>query len=117
MRQRWQSFEAVFSGAARELPERSRLLQTARQTLARHALDYANYAFARGVREFPLDEFELFAEEMQIDAERSSAGRALSRRKKLGMLPLPLHPLWAPSAIAWRLAEELRRWRRWQIGI
>jgi hypothetical protein len=69
------------------------------------------------VREFPLDEFELFAEEMQIDAERSSAGRALSRRKKLGMLPLPLHPLWAPSAIAWRLAEELRRWRRWQIGI
>jgi hypothetical protein len=33
------------------------------------------------------------------------------------MLPLPLHPLWAPSAIAWRLAEELRRWRRWQIGI
>lgn len=115
--QRWQSFEAVFSGVARDLPERSQLVKTARQTLARQALDYANYAYARGVRGFPLDEFEQFAAQMQSDADRSSAGRALSRRKKLGMLPLPLHPLWAPSAIAWRLTEELRRWRRWQVGI
>lgn len=117
MKQRWGAFEAVFSGAGRDLPEREYLLETARQTLARQALDYASYAYARGISGFPLDEFELFAAEMQSDADRSRAGRALARRKKLGMLPLPLHPLWGLSAIAWRLTEESKRWRRWLVGI
>ena len=117
MRQRWHSFEAVFSGIASGLPERNQLLKTARETLARQALEYCSYAYARGLREFPVDEFEAFAEEMRRDAQQTSSGRALSLRKRLGMVPLPLHPLWAPSAVIWRLKEEIRRWRRWKVGI
>jgi hypothetical protein len=33
------------------------------------------------------------------------------------MSSLPLHPLWAPAAVAWRLEEIGRRWRRARIGV
>ncbi|MBF9233909.1 glycosyltransferase [Microvirga alba] len=117
LRQRWQSFEAVFSGAGHDLPERDQLFQTARRTVARHALDYANYAYARGFRDFPVDEYERFAHEVDAGVRDTKSGRALARRKRLGMTSLPLHPLWAPSAAALRLSELARRWRRRKVGV
>ena len=117
LKQRWQCFEVVFAGVGRNLKEGSGLLQIARRTLARQALERVNYAYARGFKEFPSTEFEALANEIWGDVRFSKEGRALARRKRLGMISLPIHPLWAPSAIAWRLEDVVRRWRRRRIGI
>jgi glycosyltransferase involved in cell wall biosynthesis len=59
LEQRWRCFEAVFSGVGAELKEASGLLETARQTMARQALNYISHAYARGLRDdFPAGEFE-----------------------------------------------------------
>ncbi|BCH35513.1 glycosyl transferase [Mesorhizobium sp. L-8-10] len=115
LKQRWQSFEVVFAGVGSNLD--GGLLQTARRTMARQALERVNYAYARGFRDFPTEEFEALAREIQVDVRDTKAGRALARRKRLGMTSLPLHPLWAPSAIAWRIEDLIRRWRCRRIGI
>jgi len=117
LKQRWQCFEAVFSGVGRGLEEAPELLQVARRTMARQALERVNYAYARGFKQFPSTDFETLAYEIGGDFRSTKEGRALARRKRLGMAPVPLHPLWAPSAIAWRLEEVVRRWRRHRIGI
>lgn len=117
VKQRWHSFEAIFAGVGCQVDGAVNLLRTARKTLAKQALEQANYAFARGFKDFPVDEFEAFAKSIQPSVESTRTGRALARRRRLGMVPLPLHPLWAASAIAWRLKEHVRRWRRAKIGI
>jgi len=117
LKQRWQSFEAVFAGVGGKLDEGARLLHTARRTMARQALERVNYAYARGFRDFPAGEFESLAHEIHEDVGSTKAGRALARRKRLGMISLPLHPLWAPSAIASRIEDLIRRWRCRRIGI
>ncbi|WP_152513773.1 glycosyltransferase family 2 protein [Sinorhizobium meliloti] len=117
LKQRWQSFEAVFAGVGGKLDDSASLLQIARRTLARQALERVNYAYARGFRDFPSDEFETLARQIYPDVASTKAGRALARRKRLGMVSLPLHPLWAPSAIAWRLVQMTRPYRRRRIGI
>jgi glycosyltransferase involved in cell wall biosynthesis len=117
LKQRWLSFEAVFLGIGSQLSEAERLFTIARRTMASQALRYSNYAYARGFREFPFAEFESFATAVWADANRLPAGRGLARRKRLGMLPLPLHPLWAPAALGLRLWELIRRWRRSAVGV
>ncbi|MEQ1955497.1 glycosyltransferase family 2 protein [Mesorhizobium yinganensis] len=117
LKQRWQCFEVVFAGVGRNLKDRSSLLQIARRTLASQALERVNYAYARGFKGFPSTEFEALATEIWGDVWFSKRGRALARRKKLGMISLPIHPLWAASAIAWRLEDVVRRWRCRRIGI
>lgn len=117
LQQRWQSFEAVFTGIGRALPECSSLYAQARRTIACQALEYANYAYARGFRAFPVENFEEFARDLDPSIYRTRVGRAYMRRKKWGMAPLPLHPLWAPAAVAWRSSEALRSWRRRRIGV
>jgi glycosyltransferase involved in cell wall biosynthesis len=117
LKQRWQSFEAVFHGVGAQLAEADLLFHTARATIASQALRLACYAYARGFRDFPIDDLVAFAYEVCPGIGQMTAGRALARRQRLGMLPLPLHPLWAPSAIAWRLEEVGRRFRRRQFGI
>ena len=117
IRQRWKAFETVLTGVGRNLDGADRLLETARRRLGAQALRYVNYAFARGFRDFPIKEFETFAREIFPAVGDTAAGRALARRKRLGMMPVPLHPLWAPSAIGWRLEETARRWRRSRVGI
>jgi hypothetical protein len=117
LEQRWRSFEAVFASTGCRLVNGPELLQTARETLARQALEYTNYAYARGFRDFPFEDFEALAREIQQDVAFTKTGRALARRKRFGMLPLPLHPLWAASALSWRFEEPIRRWRRRRIGI
>lgn len=117
LKQRWQSFEAVFSGEGRHLPGMNDLRRTARQTLAREALQLANYAYARGFRDFPIESFEALAYEIFPAARTTRAGRSLARRKAFGMVSLPLNPLWATSAVAWRLEGKLQDWRRSRLGI
>ncbi|QFU17873.1 glycosyltransferase family 2 protein [Microvirga thermotolerans] len=115
--ERWRSFEAIFTGLGRALPECAELYGLARRTLACQALDYANYAYARGKRNFPVAQFEQIAREIYPGVDKTRAGRAFERRKRLGMTVLPLHPLWAPAAIAWRSGEALRTWRRKRVGV
>ncbi|MCB1445369.1 MAG: glycosyltransferase [Rhizobiaceae bacterium] len=117
LKQRWQSFEAVFDGVGRSLADGARLRETARRTMTRHALEHINYAYARGFRDFPSEDFEAFAREIDPLMGESRMGRSLARRKRLGMVPLPLHPLWAIPALHWRLKEVVRRWRRARIGV
>lgn len=117
LKQRWQSFEAVFAGVGRGLMDGPQLLELARRTMARQALENVNYAYARGFRDFPVGEFEALANEIHWDMRNTKTGRALARRKRLGMTALPLHPLWAASACRWRLEELCRRWRRSRIGM
>jgi hypothetical protein len=117
LKQRWQCFEVVFAGVGQRLQDSQRLLQTARRTMARQALESVNYAYARGFRDFPAAEFEALANEINEDVRRTKEGRALARRKKLGMISLPLHPLWAASAISWRCYLLIRRWRHRRIGV
>jgi hypothetical protein len=117
LEQRWRSFEAVFAGVGSALEDGTSLLQTARRTLSRQALGSINYAYARGFRDFPVGEFEALARRIDSDADSSSAGQALTRRKRVGMMSLPLHPLWAASALAWRTEAMLARWRHQRIGV
>jgi glycosyltransferase involved in cell wall biosynthesis len=117
LEQRWRSFEAVFEGVGSRLENRVALLQLARRTLSRQALGSINYAYARGFRDFPAREFEIMARRIDGAANETKAGQALARRKRLGMLSLPLNPLWAASAIAWRAEELLARRRRQRIGV
>lgn len=117
IKQRWLSFEAVFTGIGRMLPEAEQLFATARQTIACQALEYANYAYARGFLTFPVESFEQFACHIYPGVGRTRTGRALERRKRFGMISLPLHPLWTPSAVAWRSTEAMRAWRRRRIGV
>jgi hypothetical protein len=92
-------------------------LQVARRTLARQALEHVNYAYARGFRDFPTARFEALACEIDPGVVRTRVGRALARRKRLGMISMPLHPFWAPSAIALRVGLRLRGWRHRRIGV
>ncbi|MDM9646065.1 glycosyltransferase [Rhizobium sp. S163] len=115
--QRWQSFQVVFSGVGRGLHNAAELLELARKTMSRQALEHVSYAYARGKRDFPYKRFEALALEIDPAARQSPMGRAVARRERLGILPLPIHPLWALPAIAFRLAEYLRRWRRGKIGV
>ncbi|MGN6487370.1 MAG: glycosyltransferase family 2 protein [Devosia sp.] len=117
LRQRMQSFEAVFAGVGGGLAEADELLAAARATLAKKALWTNNYAYARGKRNFPYAEFETFARKTVPDIMNSSAGRAYARRKRLGLLRMPLHPLWAPAAFAARLRQGVLQWRYQTIGV
>ncbi|MDW5317027.1 glycosyltransferase family 2 protein [Rhizobium sp. PL01] len=117
LKQRWQSFEVVFDGVGRGLAEGALLHKIARETMARQALEHINYAYARGFRDFPMEDFETFAKEVDPMVEQTRLGRRVARRKRLGMVSLPLHPLWALPAAHWRLKELLRRWRRAKIGV
>jgi glycosyltransferase involved in cell wall biosynthesis len=117
LKQRWECFEVVFSGAGGKLEEGAGLLQIARRTIASQALGCVNYAYARGLRDFPAHEFEALADQIHADVRNTRVGRALDRRKRLGMSSLPVHPLWAPSALGWRLRELVRQRRRQIIGI
>lgn len=117
LKQRWRAFEAVFNSTGKELERTHALFETARRTIACQTLKYANYAFARGFRDFPVGDFEAFARQVYPEVTHTRSGRALARRKRLGMVSLPVHPLWLASAIAWRTEEVVRRWRRGIIGI
>lgn len=117
LEQRWLSFEAVFSGVGASVRNKPELHRIARRTLAGHALLLANYAYARGIRSFPIGAAEALANKIDCDIGASRIGRAFKRRKRLGMLPLPLHPLWAIPAILFRLKGAARRWRRDRVGI
>ena len=99
LKQRWLSFEAVFSGVGAKLSNRAELQRIARDTLADQALKLANYAYARGFRNFPVAEAEALAYEIDPNIRNRRTGRAFYRRKRMGMAPLPLHPFWAASAI------------------
>jgi hypothetical protein len=46
-----------------------------------------------------------------------TAGRAFARRQRFGMMPLPLHPFWAVSAITWRLGALMKGLRSTRFGI
>ncbi|THK39048.1 glycosyltransferase [Ensifer sp. MPMI2T] len=117
LKQRWQSFEAVFSGVGHDLKNGPQLLELARCTMARQALECVNYAYARGFRDFPAGEFEALATAIHPGAKYTRTGKALARRKRFGMIALKLHPLWAASALRWRSEAWCRRWRCAQIGI
>jgi GT2 family glycosyltransferase len=116
LEQRWQAFEAALGSAGERATHD--LLPKARATIARHAIQYSNYAFARGSGDFPLSDYEALARRARPDVAQTAEGRALARRKRLGMMRgLPLHPVWAPSAIALRLVEIGRRFRRSEAGV
>lgn len=117
LKQRWQSFDVVFDGVGRGLAEGASLHQIARSTMARHALEHINYAYARGFRDFPTDEFEAFARELDPRYLETPLGRGLTLRKRLGMVSMPIHPLWALPAVSWRLKEIALRWRWDKIGV
>lgn len=118
LEQRMLSFNAVFTGVGRLLPDADELFETARRTMASQAMHMANYAYARGNASFPYDQFIEFADRTFPDIRALAVGRAFARRTRLGLMPyLPLHPLWAPAAIAWRLWEIMRRWRRYRVGV
>lgn len=117
LKQRWLSFENVFNGVGRGLAEGAHLQEIARRTLARQALEHINYAYARGFHDFPIDDFEELAKEIDPLVEWTRQGRRVARRRRLGMTSLPLHPLWALPALQWRFEEVIRRWRRSRIGV
>jgi glycosyltransferase involved in cell wall biosynthesis len=117
LKQRWQSFGVVFDGVGRGLAEGASLHQIARATMARHALEQINYAYARGFRDFPIDEFEAFARELDPKYLETPVGRGLTLRKRVGMVSIPIHPLWALPAVSWRLREVALRWRWKKIGV
>ena len=116
LEQRWQAFQAALGSSASAL--HSQLLTTARASIARHAVNSINYAFARGQRRFPVSAYEALAHRLQPDLDSTAGGRALALRKRMGMLRgLPLHPAWAVSAIALRIIELGRRARRGLVGV
>ena len=117
LKQRWQSFQTVFAGVGQGLADGAHLQEIARHTMARQALEHINYAYARGFADFPIEDFEDFAKEIDPSVEGTREGRSLARRRRLGMTSLPLHPLWALPALHWRFTEVLRRWRRNRIGV
>lgn len=117
LEQRWRSFEIVFNGVGSTLSEAKELLGIAKGTMARQALESINYAYARGFRTFPIREFEDFARAVDPDVDFTRTARAFSRRRRLGMIAFPIHPLWAPSAITLRLTQHLSAWRIRQLGV
>lgn len=116
LEQRWQAFQAALGSSASAL--HSQLLATARASIARHAVNSINYAFARGQRSFPVSAYEALAHSLQPNLDSTAGGQALARRKRLGMVRgMPLHPAWAASAIALRMIELGRRARRTLVGV
>jgi len=116
LRQRWQSFAVVFSGLGHNLPHRDDLLELARRTVRRQALDLVTYATARGFKDFPLDEFLGFVRELDGRSPRDASAAAARYSTRLPTV-LPLNPLWAPWAVGWRFYAVLMRWRQRALGI
>ncbi|WP_244484008.1 glycosyltransferase [Devosia sp. Leaf64] len=118
LKQRWLAFEAALGTGEHASVLHSQLLTTARATIARHAIQYSSYAYARGSLDFPFPAYEELALRARPDIGKTYGGRGLAWRKRLGMARgLPLHPLWAPSALALRITEVLRRVRRFGAGV
>jgi GT2 family glycosyltransferase len=115
--QRWQSFEAVFAGVGGRLEQGAMLRETARRTLALEAIEHVSHAYARGLRDFPVDEFEALARRIQPEVDASGAARTLAWRKRFGMVSMPVHPLWTMSIIARRIRDLVKSWRWRRIGI
>lgn len=114
---RWLAFDALLSGPTGKLTDPSALATTVRTTLATEALERANDAYMRGFREFPVDKFEQLAERLVPTIGRTPAGRALSRRKKIGMKSMPVNPLWAPRGVAHRVDNWTEKWTRRRVGV
>ena len=117
LEQRAQAFQAALGNSASKM--HAQLLATARASIARHAVDDINYAYARGQRSFPVSSYEALARDLSPHFADTAEARALTRRKRLGMMTigLPLHPVWAASVIALRMVELGRRARRFAIGV
>jgi glycosyltransferase involved in cell wall biosynthesis len=117
LRERWKAFDALFEAPAGRVEHWSQLHQTVRTKLSYEALARASYAYARGFSSFPVADFEAFAEELNPDVWDSAAGRRLRRRKRLGFVSLPLHPLWGAGAVANRVWAPIATWRREKVGV
>jgi glycosyltransferase involved in cell wall biosynthesis len=117
LEQRVASFAAVLDEPNDQSSRHRELSAVAKRTLAKQALNYANYAYARGFADFPVERFEKLAYELDPAASTTSAGRALARRKARGMSRMAVHPLWAPRAVAMRIEDVARRRRRAWVGI
>lgn len=115
--QRWQSFEAVLGEAEDHLGNRASLLHLARQTLAQSALESVCYAYARGVRDFPIEDYEALAFQISPEVVGTQSARVLARRKKTGMASLPLRPLWAISIFGYYVRRRFLDRRRRAVGI
>lgn len=117
LEQRLSSFEAVFSGVGAQLAEAEALLETARRQLACQALGAVNHAYARGKRTFPFEAFAAFARRTYPGIDETPIGRSAARRRRIGLIDLPLHPLWAPGVIAMRFWRAVHRWRHYTVGV
>lgn len=118
LNERWRAFDAFFeSDAARTHSGPDALRDVVRHRLAREALDRIGYAYARNFRDFPTGQLEDLAVRLDPNVWHSSSGRALKRRRALGRVPGPLHPLWAPRAVYDRLSGPAMAWRRRRVGV
>jgi glycosyltransferase involved in cell wall biosynthesis len=115
--ERWKAFAALFESPPRRVGDFAVYEQIARRTFAHEAISRASYAYARGFRQFPVAKFEEYACDLDPTVTTTSAYRGLQRRKKIGMWPLPLNPLWAPRWALERMSGPVRAWRRGRVGV
>lgn len=117
LEQRWLAFDALFSGPTGRLQSPRQLADVARRTLATEALQRSSYAYMRGFRDYPVEKLVKLATSLVPTIGSSSAGRALARRQRLGMLPIPVNPLWVPRGVFNRLGHKARQRSMRRVGV
>lgn len=108
------AFDIVFAGPGSRFPDAGELHDSARERLARQALDYSSHAYDRGrAGSEPIDELVEFALDTWPQATSLPEWRALERRRRVGERYAPLTPPFVARAALRRLQNE-RRWARWR---
>lgn len=93
----------AFATAARSFDEEPRLMDSVRKVLAREAIDLAARAYVWGLTStWPVDDLASFARRLDPDVDRTPAGRAFARRRRLGRVLSRKNPLFVARELALR---------------
>lgn len=98
----------AFATAARSFDEGPRLIASVRKALAREAIDLAARAYVWGLTAtWPVDDLASFAHRLDPDIDRTPAGRAFARRRRVGRALSRKNPLFVARELSLR-AEVAR---------
>lgn len=108
----------AFATAVQSFDDGPRLTESVHEALAREAIDLAARAYVWGLTStWPVDDLVSFARRLDPDVDRTPAGRAFARRRRVGRVVSRKNPLFVARELSLRsdLARDRDRIAMWGL--